>query len=152
VDLEHPSASTIIVGALGILGTLAAAFKRRSEGQAAKDEGDAAQDKASAAGVLAMVAQIERLSQALDAEVRERRLLGLKVAELDRELGDAHAQRLHWENEARIARAERDHAIAARVAADARAEASTAELKRALLQIHGGFTHTSDMPPKAEDV
>jgi seryl-tRNA synthetase len=143
--LQWLAGPTMGAALAGLVVAVATFVRRRGEASASALEAEAAQDKAGADAVLELLSQMRSMRRDLER-------VTARVAELERDLGDATAQRLHWENEARIARAERDHAIAARVAADARAEASTAELKRALLQIHGGFTHTSDMPPKAEDV
>jgi chromosome segregation ATPase len=81
---------TLIVGALGVLSTIAAGWRKRSEGLAAKDQ-------ASAAGILAIVGQVDALNKrcnTLEGEVVELR------AELEKSESERQSERemrVHFE-------------------------------------------------------
>lgn len=128
--------TTLIVAALGIGGTLAGAWKRRQDGEAAQDE-------ASAKAVLAVVAELGQVRLELQAERSARQELEKKVDVLESSARSWEGQvsvlseQLSAERRARIASEEREHALAREMR----------ELRNAITGGHQGLP-TPMLPPK----
>jgi proteasome assembly chaperone (PAC2) family protein len=84
--------TSIIVGALGLLGTVGGILKARAEGRKAREVADAATDHASAKAVVELVAQLGQLRADLATEREARQQLEGKVAKLEAEREQDQAQ------------------------------------------------------------
>ena len=93
--------TTLVVGALGILGTVAAGWRKRSEGLAAKDQ-------ASAAGILALVSQIQALNDRCNTLEGEVVTLRTDLEATEERLTAEREMRVHYETLARELKARLD--------------------------------------------
>lgn len=126
--------STLLVGGLGILGTLAAAWKRRSEGAAA-------QDSAGAAAIAELIVQIGAVRRDLERETAARIQLQEHVDRLENALVEAETRAAHLSGQVHILTLEKAQAEQwARALAE-----ELAELRR---QIQGSHTVPSSVPKR----
>jgi chromosome segregation ATPase len=135
--------TTLIVAALGIGGTLAGAWKRRQDGEAAKDE-------ASAKAVLAVVAELGQVRLDLRTEREAREELEGKVAGLEVRCDKAEDTARHWESQVHVLSEQLAGERRARIASEDREHALAREMTELRIAITGGHhgLPTPMLPPR----